>query len=75
MPMEKKPEEIPVLVFNSSNENEAAFNSVFSSGIPCEFVGTMTDENTPILFWEHQEYRGYNAIKRFVEEYPEKKAS
>lgn len=57
--------ESATLFFGMNDDDAKAVNLVKSSRIPCNFIGVSNDE-TPILYWGWQEFRGLNRIKAAI---------
>ena len=62
--MRKK--KIPVLLFNVTEEDREACNLVMVSGMPCSLLAT-EDDDTPVLIFRAQEFRGLEEIKQYIE--------
>jgi len=63
----------PVMLFNTGPQDREACHLVMASGIPCEFL-TTTDENAPMILYNHQQFTGLEEIKRFVAGWRETRA-
>ena len=57
----------PVLFFNTGRESKEACDSVMASRIRCEFVGSVSEHDAPLLVWSDQKYEGAKEINRFLE--------
>lgn len=59
--------ETPLLIFNTGKDDKKAVNSVKAAGIPCEFIGSLSEKDTPMLFWHYRKFTGFREIKRLVQ--------
>ncbi len=55
-----------VLVFNSGREDRKAYDLILESGLPCEFIGSISEARTPILVWHNERFMGVDEIDRVV---------
>ena len=62
---EKIDQDIPVLFFNSSEEDRETFRFLRNSEVQCEFRPA-ADEPTPLLLVGYQRFLGFEEIKQFV---------
>jgi len=67
--MEKNPRhKVPILFFNSSEEDRETFRFVLSSKMPCEFRAA-AEKPTPRLLVGYQRFLGFAEIREFVSEH------
>lgn len=59
--------DIPLLIFNTGEEDRKAYDAILDSGIPCRLIGTGSEEHTPMLIWSHQKFIGFHEIERFLQ--------
>ena len=59
-------EEVPILFFNTGEEDRKAYLALKESGIPCEFYGPTLEEPTPVLDVGYQKFVGVREIKKFI---------
>jgi hypothetical protein len=57
------------LYFNTGEKDREAYLLIKKSGIPCRFMGSTSDEPTPLLISNYRKFRGLQEIIKFTENY------
>lgn len=60
-------QEVPILFFNTEEEDKEAYLSLMESGIHCE-LRAPAEEPTPLLLVGFQRFTGLAEIKKFITE-------
>jgi len=63
--MKKIDLDIPVLFYNSKEDDHKAYFALVESGIPCEFLGP-SEEPTPLLLVGFTHYEGLEEIMEYI---------
>ena len=67
----KERQDVPVLFFNTGEEDREAYLALLRAGIPCEFRAA-AEEPTPLLLVGYQRFYGLPEIREFISEQNQK---
>ncbi|TFF85565.1 MAG: hypothetical protein EU518_00955 [Promethearchaeota archaeon] len=59
-------DEKPICLYNSGEEDRNALKEIIDAKIDCRFFGPISDENTPIIFFESMDFYGLSGTKAFI---------